>query len=150
MQIRKLDIVNRSAEELIISGITSRITSEESTSFIGRLDEMMASLSEEGYDLGYLYPAAYGGSCGTDDSGLELWMVRPIAILLADDISSSFGKYGAVSQMKISDAYDILANGTVEIEGGKYPHTLPVGSANEYHGRDSYFYYSGNHPREDY
>lgn len=148
MQIRKIDLMLRSAEELKISGITSDLNPEEAVSFLGRLDELMANLAEDGLDAGYMFPENYGESDPDDDSGLSLWMVRPIAVLLADDISSSFGRAETISPLKISAAYDSLSNGLVEIEGSKYPRTMPIGTANEYLGVYSYFY-KGNSPREE-
>lgn len=149
MEITKNDIVKRAAEELRISGITVNVTPEEATSFLGRLDELAASLAQDGLDAGYLFPDEYGQSDPNEDSGLELWMVRPFAMLLANDAASSYGpeKAMAVNQVKVDQAMDTLANGLVEIAGSKYPDTLPVGASNECLGADTYFY-DGSQPSE--
>lgn len=142
MLIKKIDLAARAAEELKISGITTSASPDEIASFINRLDELMATLSHDGVDLGYLYPAEYGNSDPDDNSGLELWMVNPVAMLLASDIASSYGpdKAVAIDQRKVANAMESLSNGAVEVAGTKYPETLPVGSGNQYLETDDYFY----------
>lgn len=149
MIIKKVDVANRAAEELAISGITSKPTDSEVNSFIGRLDELAAQLKSDGLDCGYLMPENYGQSEPSDDSGLDMWMVRPMAVLLAGDIASSYGPAKSMSfdRSKLSDAMDSLANGLVEIGWSKYPETLPTGQANEYLETDRYFY-NGDLPLE--
>lgn len=149
MIVKKVDIANRAAEELSISGIASEPTVKEISSFIGRLDELAAQLKSDGLDCGYLMPENYGESEPSDDSGLDLWMVRPVAVLLAGDIASSYGpaKLMSFDRSKLTGAMDSLANGLVEIGWSKYPETLPVGQANEYLETDRYFY-NGDLPLE--
>lgn len=150
MLIKKVDIVNRAAEELRISGLTTNPTPNEVVSFVGRLDELMAQYQNDGLDCGYFFPSEYGESDVNDDSGLEMWMVRPVSMMLAYDIASSFGaaKAQAIDYQKVIKAMDSLSNGLVEVEGAKYPNTLPTGGANQYQRNDCYFY-SGNEPSEE-
>lgn len=147
MLIKKIDIVLRAAEELKISGISTSANPDEVVSFINRLDELMAMLSNDGLDLGYLYPSEYGRSDPDDNSGLELWMVNPVSMLLASDMASSYGaeKAASVDPRKVANAMESLSNGVVEVAGTKYPETLPVGSGNQYLESDDYFY-RGNLP----
>lgn len=149
MLITKGNIAVRAGEELRIWGITSNITPEITTSLINRLDELAAALTEDGLNSGYLYPDEYGYSDPDDDSGLELWMVQPFSVLLARDAAASFGptKLAAVDQQKVMKANESLENGLVEVEGSKYPETLPVGTGNDnYIGSGAF--YRGNEPAE--
>lgn len=143
MLIKKINIVSRAAEELKISGISTTATPDEIVSFLNRLDELMAALSSEGLDLGYLYPSEYGTSDPDDDSGLELWMVNPVSMLLASDMASSYGvdKASSVDPRKVTNAMRTLSNGVVEVSGSKYPKTLPIGSGNQRLESGDYFYY---------
>jgi hypothetical protein len=149
MQIKKIDVINRAAEEIRISGLTTTATPEEISSFLNRLDEMMSTLKNDGLDCGYIFPFSYGESDPNDDSGLELWMIQPISVLLSSDIASTYGseKMALINPMKVRDARDSLSNGLVEIEGSKYPTTLPIGQANQYLGSDPYYYF-GHEPKE--
>ena len=144
----KIDILKRSASRLKISGLTVDLSPNEVEEWVCYLDDYMATVLNNEYpNIGYLQPDTYGESDPNDDSGLERWMIKPVTILLADDISGSYGKKGAITYQEVSKAEDDLASGLVAVDGAKFPVTMPIGQANEYPYRFSNFY-KGSNPKQ--
>lgn len=144
----KIDVINRAAARLKISGITVSLNGNEVQEWLYYLDDYMATIASNEYpDIGYLQPDNYGGSDANDESGLERWMVKPVSTLLADDISGSYGSLGVITPREAIKAHDDLASGLTRIDPAKFAITMPIGQANEYPYRFSSFY-RGNNPQE--
>ena len=153
MTVKKVDLVNRAYSKLKISGLTTNALPEEVKAAVDRLDDFVAALQ---WDIGYIQPDQYGKGDSQDDSGLTPDIVDPITTMLAEALAADFGdaKMALVSapvfQKMLSNASATLARKFVEIEGSKYPETLPVGTANEYPNNYSgYFYTEGVYPLEN-
>jgi hypothetical protein len=150
--IKKIDIVNRAYSKLRISGLTSGAIPSEITEAVMRLDDFIAALQ---WNIGYIQPINYGQSDPNDDSGLTIDAVDPLTTLLAESLALDFGakKIAIVStpafQKMVNDAKATLARNYVEIEGAKYPETLPTGIANEYPNTVDNYFYGGEEPLEN-
>lgn len=139
--ITKGDIVNGALVQLAISGITVSPSASDNALTIQFLDDMAGRLSIY-YDTGYKQPASYGGSIGSDDSGLTVQAVGAFRKLLAAEI---YGLYYPrsqdvrVEQMAREGERD-LANLFVNVGPAQLPDTLPIGSGNEYEVMSNRFY----------
>jgi len=153
MIITKNSILDQVFDKLKINGKTVRADSDDMVRALARQDSYIAALP---WDVGYLQPSTFGDSDPDDDSGITIDILDPITTILASNLASSYGqaKVAIVSSPQfassVMDAMATLARKFVEIEGGKYPDTLPVGIANEYPNTlDSYFYRGGQPSEND-
>lgn len=144
MEILKIDIVNDAATKLRINGLTTTLSASEVSLLVNRLDAFVAGLP---WDIGYIYPDVYGGSDVNEVSGIEPGALDSLSTLLADAISGDFGKQ--YDPRRVIDARSNLARQYVEIEGSKFPTTLPVGIANEWPTFASSFYRGGSPSEEN-
>lgn len=150
--VKKVDIYNRALSKLRISGLTVNPNPTESQNAVNRLDDFIAALP---WDIGYLQPELYGESDPNDDSGVTVDVVDPLSTLLCESLAVDYGekKIAIVStplfSKMVSEARATLARKYVEIEGGKYPDTLPTGIANEYPNTVNSYFYNGDQPSEN-
>ena len=99
------------------------------------------------WSIGYIFPNAIDGDDPNDDSGLTIDLYDPVSSMLAFRLAPDFGKQ--FSAIENSDAMATLARKFAEIEGSKYPETLPIGSANQYPNSVSRYFYNGSQPSEN-
>lgn len=142
MLVTKNDLILEAYSKLRINGMTSESTPEDVLAALKRLTAVIASLP---WNIGYLFPAVFGQDDPADDSGLIPSLIDPVSTLLAYRIAPDFGKQYSIAD-KI-DAEATIARQFVEIGGGKYPTTLPVGIANECDNLESF--YDGLQPYEN-
>ena len=144
MIITKIDIINDAYSKLRISGLTVDPTPEDISIALTRLAGVIGALP---WDIGYIYPETIGGDDANSDSGLAIDVFDPVSTLLAYRVAPDFGKQ--LSPADYSDAMSVLARKFSDVEGSKYPETLPTGIANEYPNTINRYFYDGAQPSEN-
>lgn len=142
MIITKNDIIIEAFSKLKISGVTTVATPEDTHMALRRLAGIVGALQ---VDIGYIYPSQIGDDDPSDDSGISIDAFDPLSTILAYSLAPDFGK--EYSPLEKINADNKLCQLYTEIEGSKYPTTLPVGIANEtYTDRE---FYDGEQPLEN-
>lgn len=138
--ITKADLIKGALQHLAVDGLLMQPMAQDQQAALQHLDDYAAAQAAIGQDIGYLQPLQYGTSLPEDDSGVDVSLVGPIKVLLANYIAAMFGKQ--LDPMKVNWAEKMLAQQLVNIEPCAYPVTLPVGSGN-YNGSLSDTFFRG-------
>lgn len=142
--ITKGDIVSGALQVLATEGLLLKPMADDQRTALQHLDDMAATYQALGVDAGYINPAQYGTSTGSDDSGLDVGAVGPYKVLLAGYIAQQYGKSVNPGQLDWADKM-LRAISLKEVGGTKYPETLPMGSGN-YDGPNEEVFYRGGLP----
>ena len=125
---------------LRISGLTRIATPADTEIGLQVADDYAAELLST-LDIGWQYPANYGESDPSDNSGLSIQMAGAFKKLLTLQLCSFFGK--EIPQALIvtaSEGMRSLEQQIVSVPDSLPPSTLPFGSGNEWGYRDRKFY----------
>ena len=142
--ITKADLVDGALQMLAVQGMLLQPMADDQRTALQHLDDMAASYNALGLDGGYIQPAQYGTSAGSDDSGVDVGLAGPYKALLAAYIAQQYGKQ--YDPAKTDWAMKMLAAQSIPSVGStKYPTTLPVGSGN-YDGPNNDVFYRGGLP----
>lgn len=105
----KRQIVEDAFGELALAGYTFDLDPQELQAALRRLDLLMASLAGHGINLGYSIGLSPTESDLDQDSGLPLFCVRAVVLMLAREIASSKGKQlSPITLRNCKEAYDLL------------------------------------------
>lgn len=88
----KRQIVEMAYEECSLAGYEFNVTPEELFSGLRKIDALMAEWAQSSKDLGYNFPATFGGGDLEDVSGIPDAAVQGAAISLAMAIAPAMGK----------------------------------------------------------
>lgn len=141
MTLTKYDLIREAYSKLRMSGLTSNPAPEQIVRALRRQAGVIAAMP---WSIGYIFANSIDEEDPNDDSGLTIDLLDPVSSIIAYKIAPDFGKQ--YSQMEYSDAEDTLARKFAEIEGSKYPTTLPIGGANQC--TNSRYFYKGKQPAE--
>ncbi|HSG93853.1 MAG TPA: packaged DNA stabilization gp4 family protein [Methylotenera sp.] len=143
--ITKADIVSGALQHLATEGLLLQPMADDQRTAVQHLDDMTATYAASGLDTGYIQPEQYGTATPTDDSGVDVGLVGPLKIMLAGYIASQYGKQ--IDPGKLSWAERQLSAQLVNVQGSKYPVTLPIGSGNYDQSTFGENFYRGGLPR---
>lgn len=142
--ITKADIVSGALQHLATEGLLLKPMADDQSTAIQHLDDLAATYAATGLDTGYIQPEGYGTAGPSDDSGIDVGLIGPMKILLAGYIAAQYGKQ--VNPAKLIWAEDKLSALLVNVQGSKYPVTLPIGSGNYDHSTFGENFYRGGLP----
>lgn len=138
--ITKGDLTKGAYQLIRISGLTVSEIPEETEVAITVADDYAAEILPF-LDIGWQYPAEYGGSDPADNSGLSITYAGAFKKLLAVQLVEFFGKQISPMLARLaSEAERSLEQSIVMVDDALPPATLPFGSGNEQNYRDRKFY----------
>ncbi|EPR09764.1 hypothetical protein M527_06450 [Sphingobium indicum IP26] len=105
----KRQIVEMAYEECSLSGYEFNVTPEELFSGLRSLDALMAEWAGSSKDLGYNFPATFGGGGLEDVSGIPDVAINGVAISLAMSLAPKMGKQmSAETRARLSRAMSVI------------------------------------------
>lgn len=143
--ITKADIVSGALQHLATEGLLLQPMADDQRTAVQHLDDLAATYAAIGLDTGYIQPEGYGTATPSDDSGIDVGLVGPMKIILAGYIAAQYGKM--LDPNKVSWAEKQLSAQLVNVQGSKYPITLPIGSGNYDNSTFGENFYRGGLPR---
>lgn len=127
----KRQIVEMAYEECSLAGYEFNVTPEELFSGLRKLDALMAEWAASSKDLGYNFPATFGGGDLEDYSGVPDAAVQGVAISLAMRLAPAMGKQmSAESRASLARSMDTIRALCAVIPQTTYPYGVPVGAGN--------------------
>ena len=143
--ITKADIVSGALQHLATEGLLLQPMADDQRTAMQHLDDVMATYAAMGLDTGYIQPEGYGAATPSDDSGIDVGLVGPVKVILAGYIASQYGKQFDMGKLSWADKQ--LSAQLVNVQGSKYPVTLPMGSGNYDNSTFGENFYRGGLPR---
>lgn len=105
----KRQIVEMAYEECSLAGYEFNVTPEELFIGLRSLDGLMAEWASSSKDLGYNFPATFGGGDLDDVSGIPDAAIRGVAISLAMEIAPKMGKQmSAESRARLTKSMSVI------------------------------------------
>ena len=141
MIVTKGDLVNGTYSLMRISGLTVDATPEDTSLALQVADDYAEELNGSGLDVGWQYPATYGASEPSDNSGVTTQIAGPFKKLLMRELVLAFGRETTQTlEMIANKGMRALENIVVSVPVAHNPPTLPFGSGNEWDYNDRKFY----------
>jgi hypothetical protein len=130
----KRDIIERAMTEMGLAGYEFDPQPDEYSTALHRLDDLMAELGGPGnnMDLGYNFPAQYGGGDIADIAGVPNFSVGALGLLLSQRLMPAIGKdMKRETRVSLSQAMIALRAACAVIPNRQLPRTTAIGAGNK-------------------
>jgi len=140
----KRQIVEMAYEECSLAGYEFNVTPEELFSGLRKLDALMAEWAQSSKDLGYNFPATFGGGDLEDVSGIPDAAINGAAISLAMAIAPAMGKQmSAESRGRLAKSMAVVSTMCAKKAVQGWARNTVAGAGNRRWGWGSLFMPSG-------